>query len=438
MLIEFSVENFRSIRERVTLSFVAQRGRTSAGARKGVLTNEEICHTFPAPSQKVDLLPVAGLFGANASGKSNILQALSLVKDFVLLGGKYGGYGGQFGEFVPFRLDAACENEPCTFTVSAYIKGDFYEYELAVNSERIVHEALRYLPAKARAPRTAYVVDYDPESATYQWALEGGRGIAKGHYELRQSWLGKEPFLQTFTKFDAAGLSGFALWFATSFPGVGIGEKAVSDMFMAIGFLKSRPELLRTVASMVRMADTGIDDLEVEGGDNGQPHRLIAVRHTSQGTVRWPFREESYGTQVLFPLLAKVVFALEWGTVAIVDELGANVHRNLAHMIIRLFKDRATNPKGAQLVFASHDATLLEDQFLRRDQIWLTERRSDGSTRLFPLTDFHPRNDLDLYRSYIEGRFGAVPILPTPSRLLSPDKMATAENPAPIAGAAAG
>ena len=102
------------------------------------------------------------------------------------------------------------------------------------------------------------------------------------------------------------------------------------------------------------------------------------------------------------------------------DELGSNIHPNITHEIVRLFQDPKTNPKRAQLIFTSHDNTLQQRNLLRRDQIWFTQKRPDGSTELYPLTDFHPRNDLAIDKAYLDGRFGAVPRLPLDEEILPP------------------
>jgi len=103
----------------------------------------------------------------------------------------------------------------------------------------------------------------------------------------------------------------------------------------------------------------------------------------------------------------------------LVDELGSNIHPNITREIIKLFQSPKSNPKRAQLIFTSHDNTLQQRNLLRRDQIWFTAKRDDGSTELYPLTDFKPRNDLAIDKAYLDGRFGAVPMLPDEDDLLA-------------------
>ncbi|WP_375495376.1 ATP/GTP-binding protein [uncultured Nostoc sp.] len=130
------------------------------------------------------------------------------------------------------------------------------------------------------------------------------------------------------------------------------------------------------------------------------------------------FDEESLGTQRLFSLVFLIVVVMNIGGLIIVDELGTNIHPNIVRSIIRIFQNPKTNPKNAQLILTSHDNTLQRNNLLRRDQIWFTQKRSDQSTELYPLTDFHVRNDLAIDKAYLDGRFGAVPFLPSEEEMI--------------------
>jgi uncharacterized protein len=117
----------------------------------------------------------------------------------------------------------------------------------------------------------------------------------------------------------------------------------------------------------------------------------------------------------------KILWPLRHGTLALFDELGSNLHPHLTERFVRLFQSAETNLRRGQLIFTSHDNTLLQGQLLRRDQVWLTEKRRDGSTKLYSLSDFRPRNDLVLDKAYLDGRFGAVPVLPAEAEMIPAD-----------------
>jgi uncharacterized protein len=147
---------------------------------------------------------------------------------------------------------------------------------------------------------------------------------------------------------------------------------------------------------------------------------MYALHQTTEGkTVKWLFEEESLGTQRLMILALRMLSSMisHVGGLTIVDEISANIHPNISREIIKMFQNPQFNPNHAQLIFTSHDNTLQQRNLLRRDQIWFTEKSKDHSTILYPLTDFKVRNDLAIDKAYLDGRFGAVPILPTDDEL---------------------
>lgn len=413
MLIDFSVSNFRSIAEEVTLSAVAQPTRGTVNKKKGHKSDAEIADTFRFPSRNIELLPVIGILGPNGSGKSNILNALDAVLTLVKEGA---GKRNRLRRFVPFGLSPEYSEHPSCFQLRVFTEDNYYEYSIEVTQERILRESVKYLPSKARVMRDVYSVRWDDEAEQYAWEevnFHTPREVAN----LQKRWRGAVPFLSTFAdQFSWDALNPLANWIELSWSGIGIGEHADFDEYVSTFIAAKLPGFFREVMAMMQQLDSSLDDMEVreklgEDGD-AESHELIAVHHTPHGAVKWNFENESVGTRALFPLSFKVMAALARGGCAIIDELGANVHRSLTHLLIQLFQSKETNPKGAQLIFATHDTTMLEDKQLRRDQVWFTARLADKSTELYPAAAFHPRPDLDLYQAYLNGRFGALPVLP--------------------------
>jgi AAA15 family ATPase/GTPase len=173
-----------------------------------------------------------------------------------------------------------------------------------------------------------------------------------------------------------------------------------------------RSELL----TMLRNADIGVVDIRAEEHDEPQGNRL-RVRHEGSDENRsWlPVESESAGTIAMIRLSWPVIEALWFGRLLVVDELEASLHPAIALELIRLFNDPNHNPRGAQLLFATHDTNLLgralDEPPLRRDQIWFTEKDREGATHLYALSDFEPRGEENLERGYLQGRYGAVPYL---------------------------
>ena len=182
------------------------------------------------------------------------------------------------------------------------------------------------------------------------------------------------------------------------------------------------PELQNKVKELLQKFDTGIDNIEIkELSDLASGHAQYEVwvtHQTKAGEVKWLLSQESLGTQKLFELATKMFVKFEIGGFMLVDELGFGTHPKINQEIVRLFQDKKINKERAQLIFTSHDTTLLSKGLLRRDQIWFTQKREDGSTELYPLSDFAGiRNDLVIDKAYLDGRFGAVPFLPDKEEL---------------------
>ena len=183
---------------------------------------------------------------------------------------------------------------------------------------------------------------------------------------------------------------------------------------------EAEESLLDRFRALLSDADFGIVDMRVNKADSSNAsrrrHRRIQLRHQSGSDDAWlSLDEESRGTQMLFNMGWHILEALRVGGVVVIDELESSLHPILAQRIVRLFNDPSTNRSNAQLIFTTHDANLLGNTIgepaLRRDQVWLTEKDSEGATVIYPLTDYKPRKAENLERGYLQGRYGAVPFL---------------------------
>ena len=169
----------------------------------------------------------------------------------------------------------------------------------------------------------------------------------------------------------------------------------------------------QSLESLIRAADAGILELKVQ--EEADEVRVM-VRHQSEVPDAWlPLEQESRGTRQLLVLAPIVIDALGQGSVLLIDELEASFHPLMALELLRAFNDPARNPKGAQLIFSTHDTNLLGNVLgpasLQRDQVWFTEKDPEGATRLYPLSDYSPRKGENLERGYLQGRYGAIPFV---------------------------
>ncbi|CAQ02731.1 AAA family ATPase [Clavibacter sepedonicus] len=412
MLIRFAVENFRSINEPVELSMVALDAN-----REG-----------PRPSESLNasLLSVVGIFGPNASGKSNILAAIEWLRRAVTTSLR------SWDEAIPvpnfaFGKDGS---RPTKFWVEYLIEDIRFEYQLELDSTSVKYEGLFHYPAGRR--RRLF------ERSDMELKLQDGLGELSGARKLLTETalvlsivrLFKEPLTRSFTRqvFNTSskglhsktgmmrefGMGTFGssapLWF--DMPEVTMSTDAEDDDQSAELPVNNKRE---QGLALLKMADLGIVDVirrEDESSIADQRNRKVTMLVHNADGGRYPLdmMAESAGTQTWFRLVGPLLQTLERGGVLVVDEIDASLHPKLSAEILGIFSNPRTNPNNAQLIFTSHDASLLAR--LNRDEIWLTEKDDSGATSLTPLTDYNGdrvRKSQNLEKGYLEGRFGGVP-----------------------------
>jgi AAA15 family ATPase/GTPase len=425
MLVDFTVENYRSIREPVTLSLVAQgktRKTTATKNRPRIRPDQEIAPSVPVEGRGIELLPGLGIFGANASGKSNVLRALGNLLEFIQVGG-VGRTGSSIPvRFPPFKLDQTSSHLPARFEFRAAVGGAIYTYGLEIDRIRILRERLEFIPSLRKRSQSRLVFERKWLQELKEFHIKNGPDLGEGYHEIQKSLQDYEPFLSLLTRLNVGVVRELIDWLKASWLDLSLGREELNGLLNRI-VLAADPDLLNEATRMVRVFDTGISRIEVKEPDAESPVGTgykVSVEHKVNGTqVLWGIEEESAGTQRLFSLSGNLLGALRSGSLVLVDELSSSIHPNIARAIVRLFQSEKANPKRAQLIFTSHDNTLQRGNLLRRDQIWFTQKRNDGSTNLYPLTDFRPRNDLALDKAYLDGRFGAVPIIPSDEDLIA-------------------
>jgi uncharacterized protein len=406
VLIRLEVSNFRSIRRPVELSMVA------------IDENRE--EARPVPNLGASLLPVAAIYGPNASGKSNVLAALDWLRAGVRDSLRFWDDGIPLQPFA-FGEESTRSSE---FTVESVVDGVRFEYVAELDANTVHYEALFHYPEKKR--RRIF------EREGTDLTLQRGLGHLSGTRDLLTP---RALVLSIARRFEEPLVSGFARkLLAGQALGMGrrhaltVSTKATQRWFEELsdrdqgvlpGFenITGDVEAARAEAlAMLRMADLGIDDVvidkvtETDGVSSRERSRLRLVHRTADGRMSLNFTDESEGTRTWFSLIGPVLTALNAGSLVIFDELDASLHPTLSAQLVRLFHDPATNPRGAQLIFSSHDTSLLNH--LNRDEVWLTEKLEDGATRLGALAEFageRVRKSQNLEKAYLHGRFGALP-----------------------------
>jgi uncharacterized protein len=424
MLLSFRVSNFLSIKEEQEFSFLRNSPLPSQAQPAGRKPWDASVGTL------------AGIFGANASGKSNVLEAINFMR--MAVGQSYRSWSSR--ESIPvsqFALSAKCKKEPSLFEAVFQIDGTRYQYGFRITEREVVGEWLY-----------AY--------STHRRQVWFERDVTSGEvWYFGKSFTGRNKVIADLTRPTSLFLSSAVAnnhkmagivehYFRSHLRAASPDDKAARTRYTQS--LSSQKAQWGEVVELMQFADLGIRDVRVrqDAIDAEQRETLTKVfraidadakvdsiseildrvankvefSHSAgrgRKPVYLPLEAESMGTQIWFALAGSILRAINNGDTLTIDEIDASLHPHLTSEILKTFRDPKKNPKQAQLLFTSHDTTLLGgwlgERDLTRDQVWFTEKKSDGATVLYPLTDFSPRKTENLERGYLQGRYGAIPYL---------------------------
>jgi uncharacterized protein len=415
MLIQFRVENHRSLRDEQQLSLAA-----------ATLESDDDPRVLRSAALPEPLLSAIAIYGANASGKSNILHALAFMREAVL--NSHRVWDPETGiPNEPFALSQK-RTEPSLYEVEMISDGVRFRYGFVISSARVEEE---WLYAWPHAHKQTW---FEREGDTFKF----GGNLHGENEAIRGLTRDNSLFLSVATQNNHALLTTVFRWFrylhvtARRPGGLTHSPSVIASMFSRQRSLFGEEENAsdrKEMLDLLRAADTGIVDMRVDDTESDSAGTLrgfrrrvrLEFRHQSEelnpdGAGAWlPLEVESAGTMVLVDLGPRITRSLRLGGVLCIDEMEASLHPMLALSILKLFQNPIRNPKGAQLLFTTHDTnllgTLLGTPALRRDQIWFTEKDKAGATHLYPLSDFRPRKQENLERGYLQGRYGAIPFL---------------------------
>ncbi len=428
MLIQFSVKNYRSFREEQTLSLVAG---------KDVAHQDSLIEC----GEKFRLSKVASIYGANASGKSNLVKAMRAMERFVLFSATRMNLGDSIEFISPFRLDTSTVQEPSQFEITLLIEGDIFVYGFSATREQ-VHDEWLFVQPQGKKRESKWLQRLrDKVSGDTSWAFRGP--LKRNESLLKEKTRDNGLVLSRAAELNIEAVKPLYLWFREAFwildlsyPPMHLGQSTAKR-------ISEDKELRSHAVRFVREADLGINSLTVReeeamtripedapkelrevlvtlqklAGDEKVTHFSVATEHLlNDGETPISFsleEDESNGTQRFFALAGSILSALSDGDFLVIDELDCSMHPLLTRKIIELFQSPERNTKGAQLVFTTHDSSVMDRTLLRRDQIWLTEKRANGATEFFSLYDFNvdsrPRKNTAFEKNYLAGRYGAVP-----------------------------
>ena len=414
MLVDFNVKNFRSFNERQDFSLIKSK------------SDENLNNSFNInENSNFSLLKTAAIYGANASGKSNFLKALSTMKRMVT--GNY--QRGDKLPVVPFKLNSSTINQPTEFEITFIVDNVRYQYGFSASSTQIYDEWLFAYP-KNHAQKWFDRI-WNEENKSYDWKFSS---FLLGSKQIwLQSTRENALFLATAVQLNSEQLKPIFDWFNDTL------HFANSDGFAPIFTANlCEDDRKRDVLKFLKMADFHISDIKVETTEfniaelpadmpeplkdflsqnlKGEKKLQLETIHVDNNgkPVPFNFHDESDGTQKFFAFAGPILDVLKNGYVLCIDELNVNLHPKLVQFLVELFHSKESNTKNAQLIFTTHETSILTQDVFRRDQIWFCERSKEQSSVLYPLSDFSPKKGKEnLELGYLSGRYGALPFIST-------------------------
>lgn len=397
MLLQFSAENYLSLKEKIVLSMMASND-TQHSEHLIALQKKESC------------LKSAVIYGANASGKSNVLNAFWFMVNYVLV-----SHEKQLHkpiDRVPFKFDVAALEKPSNFEVIFMIDAIRYAYGFSVTDKEVVEEYLYYYPNGRQA-----IIFERKNTNEYRFTVDVDEQMT-----LRDRTSPNKLYLSVASNWNYKKVVPVFKWFASCKI---LTKNSVADAYGIDAEQLRDDEYCSAIVSMLRVADFGIQSLqirEIEGirglvkaeeeYTNIDAIHLVQDEMGNAHSFALNMTEESDGTNSYFRLTGIVKNVLADGGLLVADEMDAHLHPLLTKHLVRMFNSQTYNPGGAQLIFTSHNTNLLDLDVFRRDQIWFTEKdEKQVATELFSLYDFSVRKDAKVEKSYLVGHYGAIPFI---------------------------
>lgn len=424
MLLQFSIKNFRTFKDKATLSLIASNYDKDTREHENIVIND---------SFGLRLLKSAVIYGANASGKSKLLDAFAFMRYFVINSSKE-SQKGETIEVEPFRLSTETENEPSEFEIIFVHNKVQYRYGFESTTERIVSEWL-YQKLKTKEIELFY-----REGSIFNIHE---RSFTKGNTVVKEGLVRDNALLiSVAAQFNEKTAINVLDWFKRLKTLSGLNESGYQGFTM--GKAESS-EHKHKILELLKAADLGIQDIKMQKldidslpkdlskelrdklireikEDNAEFFSDVSTTHrkfdANKNAVSLEYfsleNDESSGTSKFFALTGPILDVIENGYTLVVDELDSKLHPNLVCKIVSLFNSKEFNKKNAQLIFNTHDTNLLSSGLFRRDQIWFTNKNKYGEAKLYSLADFKSdevKKTEPFENNYIKGKYGAVPFL---------------------------
>lgn len=406
MLLSFRFANHRSFRDEQQLNLLP------------------VYETDDAPDSEASLeaVPVVGIFGANASGKSNAVKALIYLHNMVGSSDRESEPGRGIRR-QPFRLAPEVSAQPSSYAVDLQVEGVRHTYGATLNDREILEEWLYSYPRGKKR------IIFERNRQDFRWGEESGRSAIR---KLAEIVAPTALFLSVSARFEphgtargrddtSASMHSTFTWLWQKMSTVGTTVPRLRQQAADIAeWLTENEDRRSMIIDLVRAADIGLQNIVTPSPTDGSlfeyPGRVQFLHQGTSDDALLDISDESSGTLRFLALTGRATEVLDTGGLLLVDEIDASLHPLLTASLVRLFQSPTVNKKGAQLVFTTHDATLLGsidgEDVLRRDQVWFTSKGDDGASDLFPLAEFKPRRQGEnRLKRYLNGSYGAIPEL---------------------------
>ena len=401
MLLDFSLKNYRSFRDQNTLSMVPDGGTS------------EFSTNVSSISDNISILKSGLIYGANASGKSNFMKALQSLRSMILFSSN-NNPDAVLTQYEPFKFNPSTSVAPITFEINFLIKKIRYFYSVSFDAESILKEELKYYPL---GRVTTLFVRNNIDHFTFGDALKGQKVVVKDLTLKNQLYLSKAA------QNNIQQLVEIYNYFKNDFMPIPFLDSWVDNYYAdrISGELIKENEnenYINNFRLLLKSFDTGIADFHiVVNDDSGYEVLIDHIKYDHAGNElginKQKIEEESTGTQKLFVLGGLILRALMMGRVIMIDEFERSLHPLISKFILSVFNDVSINTNNAQLIISTHDTNLLDQENqLRRDQIWISEKNILGVSELFSLADLKGIKQKASYENwYLTGRFGGVPVV---------------------------
>lgn len=377
MVLEIRLSNMFSFRDEVTLDLQAAKIQTKKA-------RELEGNLFSVDGEQ--MLKSVALFGANASGKSNVIKAIRACVNMVRSSHNY-NVDTRFA-ISPFKFEDYV-NKPSSFYIRFLLNGVEYEYSFSFMHDEIITETLYYYPNG----RKSLVFSRDENRGTEKKDIYEFKTVIKRPFDVADNTSKKTLYISRASQMDREIAQKIFLFFCNDI----VLDYQVANIDSLDNLFKKRKEQMLEV---LRTADSDIIDFKIQ-------NNAITTFHRTNPSVAFDFEtEESEGTKTLFRMMVRMIGIIHEGKMLLVDEIDNSLHTQLVEFVIGMFN----HSDHAQLIYTTHNTHLLNTDFQRRDQVYFVNKREDGSSDLYSLFDFKDfRDTLDMEKAYLQGRFDAIP-----------------------------